>query len=61
MGNQRDQVFPFRFINRADEVYHLFRGKKLLRGMKYIIKLDKQVVESVRTWIEENWYLKRVN
>ena len=28
MGNQKDQVPPFRYINRADEVYHFLEEVK---------------------------------
>ena len=30
IGNQRYQVTPFRYINRADKVSHLVRGRKVL-------------------------------
>ena len=28
IGNKRDQVHPFRYINRADEVYHFLEEVK---------------------------------
>ena len=39
--NQRYQVLPFRYINRADEVYNFVRGNKLLVNMKYLIRSVK--------------------
>ena len=38
MGNQRDQVPPFRYINQDDEVSHLVRGMKVLGNMKYLMR-----------------------
>ena len=40
--NQRDQVYLFRYINRYDEVSHLVRGRKVLGGMKYLIRSVKR-------------------
>ena len=61
IGNQRDQVYPFRYINWADEVSHLVRGGKLLRDMKYLMRSVKQVAEAVGICIEDNWYVKIVS
>ena len=36
--NQRDQIPPFRYINRADEVSHLVRGSKFLGDVKYLMR-----------------------
>ena len=38
IGNQRDQVPPFRYINQADEVYHFVRGGKVLWDIKYLMR-----------------------
>ena len=38
IGNQRDQVPPFRYINRADQVSYLVIGRKVLGGMKYLTR-----------------------
>ena len=40
---------------------NLARGRKLLGGKKYLMGSVKQAVEAVGIWIEENWYMKRVN
>ena len=39
--NQWYQVSPLRYINRADEVFHLVRGRKVLGGMKYLMRWVK--------------------
>ena len=36
--NQRDQVPPFRYINRDDKVYHLVIVMKVLGDMKYLMR-----------------------
>ena len=61
IGNQRDQVTPFRYINRYDEVYHLVRGRKVLGDMKYLMRSVKRAAEAVGIWTEDNWDVKRVN
>ena len=38
IGNQINQVPPFRYINRADEVSHLVRGSKFLGDVKYLMR-----------------------
>ena len=58
--NQRDQVTPFRYNNRYDEVYHLVRGRKVLGDMKYLMRSVKQAAEAVGIWTEENWDVKTV-
>ena len=61
IGNQRDQVTPFVYNNRADEVNDLVRGRKLLEVKKYLMGSVKQAVEAVGIWIKKNWDVKRVN
>ena len=61
IGNQRDQIPPFRYINCSDELSYLVRGSKLLEDMKYVMRSVKQAAEAVGIWTEDNWYLKRVN
>ena len=41
IGNQRDQEPPFRYIKRADEVYHLIIIRKVLGDMKYLMRSVK--------------------
>ena len=41
IGNQRDHVTPFRYINPDDEVSHLVRGSKVLGDIKYLMRLVK--------------------
>ena len=48
-------------MNRADDVSHLGRGRKLLGDMKYLMRLVKRAAEVVGIYTEENWYVKRVN
>ena len=59
--NQRDQVLLFRYINWGDEVYHVFRGLKVLGDMKYLMRSVKRATEAVGIWTEENWDVNRVN
>ena len=61
IGNQRDHVTPFRYINWDDEVYHFVRGWKVLGDMKYLIRSVKRAAEAVGIWTKENWDVKRVN
>ena len=61
MGNQRDQVLPFRYINQADEVSRLVRRSKVLDDMKYLMRTFKRAAEEVGIWTEDNWDVKRVN
>ena len=58
--NQRDQFPPFGYINWAGEVYHLIRGSKVPRDMKYLMRPIKRSVEVVGIWTEDNWDVKRV-
>ena len=60
IGNQRDQVTPFIYINGSDEVSHLVRGRKVLEDMKYITRSVKRAAEAVGIRTEENWDTKRV-
>ena len=50
LGNQRYQDPPFRYINRADNVSHLVRGRKLIGVMKFLIRSVKREVEAVGIW-----------
>ena len=54
IGNKRDQVPLFRYINRAGEVSHLVRGRKVLGYMKYLMRSVKQAAEAVGIWTYEN-------
>ena len=60
IGNQRDQVTPFRYINGYDEVSNLVRGRKVLEDMKYLMRSVKPAAEAVGIWTEDNWDVKRV-
>ena len=57
--NQRDQVPPFRYMNQADEVSHLFIVMKVLGDMKYLMRSVKQAAEAVGIWAEANRDVKR--
>ena len=59
IGNQIDQVNPFRYINRADEVSNLVRGSKVLVNLKYLTRPVKRAAEAVCICTEDNWYVKR--
>ena len=61
IGNQRDQVPLFRYINWDDDVYNLVIGRKLLGSMKYLMRSLKRAAEAVGSWTAENWDVKRVN
>ena len=50
IGNQRDQVPPFKYINWDDEVSHLVRERKVLWDMKYLMRLVKRAAEAVEIW-----------
>ena len=41
IGNKRYQVNPFRYINRADEISHLVRGRKVIVDMRYLMRSVK--------------------
>ena len=41
IGNQRDQVPMFIYIDRVDEVSHLVRGRKFLGDVKYLVRSVK--------------------
>ena len=41
VGNQRDQVLPFRYINQDDEVSHFVRGSKVIGDMRYLMRSVK--------------------
>ena len=59
--NQRDQVYQIRNINQADEVSNLFRRRKVIGDMKYLVGSDKQAEGAVGIWTEDNRDVKRVN
>ena len=40
---------------------HLVRGRKVLGGVKYLLRSVKQAAEAVGIWIEDNGDVKRVN
>ena len=61
IGNKSDQVPLVRYINLADEVYHLVRVRKVIGDMKYLMTSVKQASDAVGTWTAENWDMKRVN
>ena len=61
IGNKRDQVYPFIYINMYGEVYHLVKGRKVIGDIQYLMSSFKQAAEAVRIWTEDNWYVKRVN
>ena len=61
IGNQRDQVTPFRYINWEYEVSRLVSAGKVLRDMKYLMRPVKQGAEAVGIWTEDNWDVKIVN
>ena len=61
IGNQRDPVTPFIYINRSDEVSHLVIVRKVLGGIKYLMRSVKRAAEAVGIWTEENCDVKRAN
>ena len=61
IGNQRDQVPPFIYINWAGEVYHCVRGWKVLGDLKYLMRSVKRGVETVGIWTEDNRDVNIVN
>ena len=61
IGNQRDQVTLFRYINWDDEVSHLVIGRKVLDNMKYIMRSVKRSYGAIVIWVEDNWDMKRMN
>ena len=38
IGNQRDRITLFRYINWSDDVYNLVRGRKVIGDMKYLMR-----------------------
>ena len=48
IGNKRDQVTPLIYNIRDDDAYHLVRGRKVLRGMEYLLRSVKQAANAVR-------------
>ena len=36
-------------------------GRKVLGGIKYLMRSVKLAAEAVGIWTEDNWYMKRVN
>ena len=61
IGNQRDQVPLFRYINWGDDVYNLVIGRKVLGSMKYLMRSLKRAAEAVGSWTADNRDVKRVN
>ena len=61
IGNKRQQVPPFRYINQADEISHLVWVTKLLVDTKYLMGPVKRAAEAVGIWTEDNWNVKRVD
>ena len=61
LGNQIDQVPPFRYTNWDDEVYHFVRWIKVLGDMKYLMRSVKRTEEAVGICTEDNQDVKRVN
>ena len=41
IGNERNQVPPFIYVNRADEISYLVMGRKALGYMKYLMRSYK--------------------
>ena len=50
IGNQRDVVPMFRYINHSYKVYRLVIRKKVLVDKKYLMRPVKQVEEAVEIW-----------
>ena len=61
IGNQRDPVPLFIYVNQADEVSHFVRRRKVIQEMKCLMISLKQSLEEVEIWAEQNWEVKRVN
>ena len=61
IGNQRYWVPPFMYINWADEVSRLVRGRKVLWDIKYLLRSVKRAAETVGIWTDDNWDVKRVD
>ena len=61
IGDQKDQVPLFRYIDQDDEVSNLVIVSKVLGGMTYLMRSVKRVTEVVGIWTEENRDIKRVN
>ena len=61
LGNRIYQVPPFRYINWSDELSHLVRRRKLIGGMKYLMRQVRRVAEALGIWTEDHWDMKRVN
>ena len=60
MGNQKHQVTPLRYINRADEVSRFVRGSTGIKDVEYLMRSVKLEAEAVGIWTEENWNVKRI-
>ena len=54
IGNQRGQVPLFRYINWDGEVSSLVRGRKVLEGMKYLLRSVKRSAEAVGICTKDN-------
>ena len=54
ISNQRYQVTPFIYINQDDQVSILVIGRKVLWGMKYLIRSVKKAAEEKGIYTEDN-------
>ena len=54
VGNQRDQVLPFIYINWDDVVSHLVIGRRVIGDIKYLMRSVIRAVEAVGLWTEDN-------
>ena len=61
IGNHIYQVPPFRYINQDYEVSILVIIRKVIGGMKYLMRSLKRAVKAVGICTEENWDVNRVN
>ena len=59
--NQRYQVPLFIYINLDYGVYHLVIGRKVLGGIKYLMRSVKKEAEAIGIWTEDNWDMKIMN
>ena len=55
IGNQIDQVSPFRCINWDNEVSRLVRGMKVLGDMNYLMRSIKQAAEAAGIMTGDNF------
>ena len=55
------QVPMFIYIIWYDEMSRLFRGRKVLGYIIYLMRSVKRAAEAVGIWTEDNWDVKIVN